>query len=69
MHFISSPCTLGGASIFPKLGANVDVSEHVGAIRTLRPGDAAEVDLAGLTARTLKRRLGMAGKSIGAALK
>ncbi len=53
---------------FPRRG-QMDLSEYTEALRGLSPGDAAEIDLAGLTPRALKRRLGQAAKQSGVALK
>jgi hypothetical protein len=47
------------AKVFPKRDA----------LRVLQPGDAAEIDLGGLSSRALKRRLGQAAKQTGYSLK
>src|SRR6185295_2512449 len=56
------------AKVFPKRG-QMDLSEYADALRELQPGDAAEIDLAGLSSRALKRRLGQAAKQTGYSLK
>ena len=56
------------AKVFPKRG-QMDLSEYADALRELRPGDAAEIELAGLSSRALKRRLGQAAKQTGYSLK
>src|SRR6267378_5637093 len=56
------------AKVFPKRG-QMDLSEYADALRELSPGDAAEIDLAGLSSRALKRRLGQAAKQTGYSLK
>ena len=56
------------AKVFPKRG-QMDLSEYVEALRGLQPGDAAEIDLGGLSSRALKRRLGQAAKHTGYSLK
>ena len=49
---------------FQKRG-QMDLREYVEALRALRPGDAMEVDLAGLTQRAMKRRIGQAAGELG----
>jgi hypothetical protein len=56
------------AKVFPKRG-QMDLSEYADALRELQPGDAAEIELAGLSSRALKRRLGQAAKQTGYSLK
>ena len=56
------------AKVFPKRG-QMDLSEYADALRELQPGDAAEIVLAGLSSRALKRRLGQAAKQTGYSLK
>jgi hypothetical protein len=56
------------AKVFPKRG-QMDLSEYADALRVLQPGDAAEIDLGGLSSRALKRRLGQAAKQTGYSLK
>lgn len=56
------------ATHFPKRG-QMDLSEYTVALRGLHAGDAAEVDLGGLTTRALKRRVGQAAKQLGYTLK
>ena len=56
------------AKVFPKRG-QMDLSEYADALRELSPGDAAEIELAGLSSRALKRRLGQAAKQTGYSLK
>jgi hypothetical protein len=52
------------ARAFPRRG-RTDLAVDVAALRTLRPGDAAEVALGPLSARALKRRLGRAAQRAG----
>lgn len=47
----------------------MDITEYVDALKTIDPGEAGEVELNGHTRRALKRRLGMAAKELGHALK
>ena len=56
------------AKVFPKRG-QMDLSEYADALREFSPGDAAEIELGGLTSRALKRRLGQAAKQTGLSLK
>ena len=56
------------AKVFPKRG-QMDLSEYAGALAQLQPGDAAEIELGGLSSRALKRRLGQAAKQTGYSLK
>jgi hypothetical protein len=56
------------AKVFPKRG-QMDLSEYVDGLRELQPGDAAEIELGGLSSRALKRRLGQAAKQTGYSLK
>jgi hypothetical protein len=56
------------AKAFPKRG-QMDLSEYADALRELQPGDAAEIELGGLSSRALKRRLGQAAKQTGFSLK
>lgn len=56
------------AMAFPRRG-QMDLSEYVDALKGLRPGDAAEVGLGGLSTRALKRRLGQAARQLGYALR
>jgi len=56
------------AKVFPKRG-QMDLSEYAEALRELQPGEAAEIELAGLSSRALKRRLGQAAKQTGSSLK
>ena len=56
------------AKSFPKRG-QMDLSEYTDALRGLSPGDAAEVDLGGLSNRAMKRRIGQAAKQMGYSLK
>ena len=56
------------AKVFPKRG-QMDLSEYAGALSQLQPGDAAEIELGGLSSRALKRRLGQAAKQTGYSLK
>ncbi len=56
------------AKAFPRRG-QMDLSEYIDALRALRPGEAAEVDLGGLSTRALKRRIGQAAKQLGFALR
>jgi hypothetical protein len=53
---------------FPRRGQQ-DLSEYVAALRDLHPGEAAGIERAGLSDRTIKRRLGMAAKQLGYRLK
>jgi hypothetical protein len=43
----------------------MDLSEYVNALRPLSPGDAAELNLSGLSSRAGKRRLGQAAGQLG----
>lgn len=54
--------------VFPKRG-QMDLAEYVDALRTLQPGDAAAIDLQGVSSRALKRRLGQAASQAGYRLK
>ena len=54
--------------VFPRRGQQ-DLSEYVAALREVQPGEAAGVDRAGLSDRTIKRRFGMAAKQLGYRLK
>ena len=56
------------AKVFPKRG-QMDLSAYADALRELQPGDAAEIELGGLSSRALKRRLGQAAKQSGYSLK
>ena len=56
------------AKVFPKRG-QMDLSEYASALAQLQPGDAAEIELGGLSSRALKRRLGQAAKQTGYSLK
>lgn len=56
------------AKSFPKRG-QMDLSEYTDALRGLSPGDAAEVELGGLSTRAMKRRVGQAAKQMGYSLK
>jgi hypothetical protein len=56
------------AKVFPKRG-QMDLSEYADALRGLSPGEAGEIELAGLSSRALKRRLGQAAKQTGYSLK
>src|SRR5438132_13213813 len=56
------------AKVFPKRG-QMDLSEYADALGELQPGDAAEIELGGLSSRALKRRLGQAAKQTGYSLK
>ena len=56
------------AALFPKRG-QMDLSEYTAALSGLRPGDAAEVQMGGLSSRALKRRVGQAARQLGFALK
>jgi hypothetical protein len=56
------------AKVFPKRG-QMDLREYIEALHGLQPGDAAEIDLGGLSSRALKRRLGQAAKLTGYSLK
>ncbi len=56
------------AKAFPRRG-QMDLSEYLEALKSLRPGEAAEVELGGLSARALKRRIGQAAKQLGFALR
>lgn len=56
------------ASTFPR-GSNINLGEYVEALRGLRPGDAAEALRGNLTSRTFKRRLTLAAKHLGLALR
>ena len=46
-----------------------DVSEYVAALHALQIGDSAEIALAGLSSRAVKRRLGLAATQVGYRLK
>jgi hypothetical protein len=50
--------------LFPRRG-EMDLSAYTNALRFLRVGDTAEVDLAGLSARAMKRRLEKAAGQVG----
>lgn len=56
------------AETFPKRG-QMDLTDYREALRDVRPGEAGEVELAGLSTRALKRRLGQAAKQLGYTLK
>jgi diphthamide synthase (EF-2-diphthine--ammonia ligase) len=47
----------------------MDLSEYAEALRNLKPGDAAEVELGDLSSRAMKRRVGQAAKQMGYNLK
>ena len=49
---------------FPRRG-QMDLSAYVDALRPLSPGDAAELNLSGLSSRAGKRRLGQAAGQLG----
>lgn len=53
---------------FPRRG-QMDLSEYTQALRGLRPGDAAEIELGGLSARAVKRRTGQAARQLGFSLR
>ncbi len=55
------------STAFPKRG-QMDLSEYTQELRKLQPGDAAEIQLGGLSTRALKRRVGQAGKQLGYSL-
>jgi hypothetical protein len=52
---------------FPRR-SQMDLTEYVEALRQLSPGDAAELDLNGLSSRAAKRRLGQAAARVGVRL-
>lgn len=56
------------AKFFPKRG-QMDLSEYAEALRGLEAGDAAEIELGGLSSRAMKRRLGQAAKQSGKTLR
>jgi hypothetical protein len=56
------------AKLFPKRG-QMDLTDYVEALRSLKPGDAGEAPVSGLTSRALKRRLGQAAKQLGYTLR
>jgi hypothetical protein len=53
---------------FPKRG-QMDLTAYTEALRGLQPGDAAQIDLGGLSSRAMKRRLGQAAKQEGYTLR
>ncbi len=55
-------------SAFPKRG-HIDLTDYVDALSQINTGEAAEVELNGLSRRSLKRRIGMAARQIGVAIK
>jgi hypothetical protein len=52
------------AQVFPRR-RRMDLSEYTSALRELKAGDSAELQLAGLSSRAGKRRLGQAAKELG----
>ena len=56
------------AKYFPKRG-QMDLTEYTDALRGLQPGDAAEIELGGLSSRAMKRRRGQAAKQEGYTLR
>lgn len=56
------------AAVFPRRG-QLDISDYIDALRTISPGEAAEIDLEGLSRRSVKRRMGMAARHLGTSLK
>jgi hypothetical protein len=56
------------AQVFPKR-RQMDVSEYASALGQLQAGDSAELELAGMSSRTAKRRMGQAAKHLGYRLK
>jgi len=56
------------AKFFPKRG-QMDLSEYTDALHGLEAGDAAEIELGGLSSRAMKRRLGQAAKQSGYTLR
>lgn len=56
------------AAVFPRRG-QLDISDYIEALRSVSPGEAAEIDLDGLTRRSVKRRMGMAARQLGTTLK
>lgn len=56
------------AAAFPGR-SQMDLSDYVEALRRFEPGDAARVERGDMSPRALKRRLGVAAKQIGIALR
>lgn len=56
------------ANLFPKRGG-LDIAEYVQALEQFDIGDAAAVEVDGLSTRAIKRRMGSAAKQLGLSLK
>lgn len=57
------------AKYFPRGGLRLPQQEYIDALRSIKPGEAAEVVRGNLTSRAFKRRLTLAAKHLGLALK